>query len=128
MSFHSPEDKSLSTFADVPVLDQRSGKNKVYLHLSGIERKPTSFNVHVYLNAEGVDHKTDRHTHQGFAGTLFMYGQGPSPEAKLNISRAYERLASKDHPVQITLVVVDLDGKPIDASSFAPNSLSIRKT
>lgn len=132
-------------YRGVPVVDVADQQAPAYLHLRGLSRDLPSHVIRVYLGDDTVSAETGRE-HPAFVGDAMTYNSPPVPgrpvaaaagrplggrhgsyDVLIDLSETASRAPVPSGPVDVTLVVTDLDDIPLDVSSFVVEDLVITR-
>lgn len=125
-----------------PAGDQRAG---AYLRITGAPRDLPSHRIRVYLGEAPVSAATGK-DHPSFAGQVWTYNSPPAPgppvaaspaaplpveqepyEVLVDLSDVAGRLDPAAETADVTLVMVDRQGNPLDADRFLQETLQITR-
>ncbi|MEX2586995.1 MAG: hypothetical protein WD602_03245 [Actinomycetota bacterium] len=130
-------------YRGVPLRSAADQHATAYLRIRGAPRDLPSHRIHVYMGDQPVTPATGK-DHPAFAGSFAAYNSPPVPgaaraaspssglpeqqapyEVQVDISAAADAMAPGDATADVTLVMTDGQGRPLDAASFLQENLEI---
>lgn len=132
-------------FRRVPVRSAGDQHAAAYLHIRGAPRDLPSHRIHVYMGSQPVTSATGT-DHPAFAGKVSAYNSPPTPgraraatpsgelpeqqapyEVLVDISGAADSMDPQASTADVTLVMTDAQGRPLDATNFLQENLEITR-